>query len=244
MRFVVLGCCLVSLACSSSQQAPKLYAASEVSELGLVPPGYEAGEAVTARCSLAPRSSAFEDEALDNVDCNVARLSRVLRAKAGQVSAPFIVEKQCRARGSSERPRLDCSARVARQSGRVALGPIPAADDGPAPSPAQVLDWDDPRPQDAEQVRVSFEPWTARPARRLPPRAYDRVAETAFPSVGRQALGQVSARCAATCTTAELRYALRVTAGHVGAGEVAAVKCFSDAGSPRCVATALVPWSS
>jgi hypothetical protein len=107
-----------------------------------------------------------------------------------------------------------------------------------------VLDLDDPRPQDAERIRVSFVPLAdARPLR-LPPRSYDRVAETASPSVGRRALGQVSARCASTCDDAELRFALRVAAGHVGAGEVAAVKCFQDDGAARCVALALTPWSS
>jgi hypothetical protein len=244
MRNVVLSLCLVSVACGSSRLAPKPYTASEVSELGSLPPGYEAGQTVTARCRKAPRSGAFEDEALDNVDCSFERLSRVLRARAGALSAPFIVDKRCRAR-PDERLRLDCSATVALRGGALGLSQnssVPVA--APAPSPEQVLDLDDPRPQDAEQIRVGFEPIATEGSLRLPARAYDRVAETSAPALGRKALGQVSARCAATCVEAELRYALRVTAGHVGAGEISAVKCFPDDGGSRCIATALVPWSS
>jgi hypothetical protein len=76
-----------------------------------------------------------------------------------------------------------------------------------------------------------------------PARAYDRVDETRYPSVGRRALGPLSARCDDGCSQGALRHALRVTAGRVGAGEVSQVSCFEDAGGSRCVATALEPWS-
>jgi hypothetical protein len=76
-----------------------------------------------------------------------------------------------------------------------------------------------------------------------PARRYDLVEETHFPSVGRAQLGQVSASCA-SCDALSLRYALRVTAGRAGAGEVTAVKCFRDSAAQQCVATALAPWSS
>jgi hypothetical protein len=77
----------------------------------------------------------------------------------------------------------------------------------------------------------------------LQSRAYDRVAETRVASVGRDVLGQLSARCDG-CDPSRLRHALRVTAGRVGAGEVSQVSCFQDDGTARCVAIALVPWSS
>jgi len=243
MRLVVLGLGLVAAACSGARLPSKVYAASEVGELASLPAGYVAGETISARCRRAPRAAAFDDEALDNVDCSFERLSRVLRGRAGSLSAPLIVGKRCRAR-DGERPRLECSASVARAGGSVGLGPDLDAATAPAPSPAQVLDLDDPRPQDAERIRVSFAPLAGARPPRLPPRAYDRVAETASPSVGRRALGQVSARCASSCADAELRFALRATAGHLGAGEVAAVKCFKDDGAARCVAIALMPWSS
>jgi len=64
-----------------------------------------------------------------------------------------------------------------------------------------------------------------------------------LPSVGRRELGRVSARCEG-CDPSALHHALRVAAGHVGAGEVTSVSCFQDDGSLRCIATALEPWSS
>src|SRR5258706_14627878 len=113
----------------------------------------------------------------------------------------------------------------------------------PATGAAQGLDLDEPRPQDAAQIHVGFAPVASRRQPALAPRDYAAVAETRLSSVGRAELGQVSAVCAA-CDAAALRHALRVTAGRVGAGEVAGVACFQDDGQARCIATALEPWSS
>jgi hypothetical protein len=124
----------------------------------------------------------------------------------------------------------------------VALEPGVPRDVGPAPSAEQVLDLDEPRPQDADLIRVGFAPVSPGKGP-LAPRSYDGVAETRVASVGPGVLGQVSARCEA-CDPSALRHALRVAAGRVGAGEVTAVKCFQDDGAARCIATALVPWSS
>jgi hypothetical protein len=243
MRSLVSWLLLLSAACSGAPAAtPQAFQPSEVSELGALPLGYRAGETLQASCSSV-RGHAFENEALDNVDCNTARLSRVLRALAGEASARFIVGKRCHARGGGERTQLTCSARLAHAGERVALAPRAASDLGPAPSPEQVLDLDEPRPQDAEQIRVGFAPVEPGPSAGLLPRGYDQVAETSLASVGRGVLGQVSARCAG-CESSALRHALRVAAGRVGAGEVTAVKCFRDDGAARCIATALVPWSS
>jgi hypothetical protein len=243
MRSAWFSLALSSLSCASVSVPGPRFPASEVAELVALPPGYVAGEGVRASCTVAARSGALEQEALGNVDCNFERLSRVLRARAGELSVPYLVGKECQ--GSAVAGgRLECSATLARRTSNVALsakGPPSAA--RPAPSPAQVLDIDDPRPQDSEQIRVSFEPLVEGAQARFLPRAYDRVAETAWPAVGRRALGQVSARCE-SCGAESLRYALRVTAGYVGAGDVAAVKCFQEPAGLRCVATALVPWSS
>lgn len=227
----------------------RVYAPSEVSELGSLPADSIGGEQLTARCTRAELSGAFDDERFANVDCSFERLSRVLRARAGELGSPFLVEKRCSAEGA-ERARLECSATAARPRGDAPTPPPRGA--LPAPSPAQVLDLDDPRPQDAERIRVSFSPARAkqptaepaRGARRLPARSYDRVAETTQPAVGRDELGQLSASCRGACDSSSLRHALRVTAGQLGAGEVAAVRCFEDDGAPRCVALALEPWSS
>ncbi len=240
--------CLVLLLCagcaSSPAAAPRNFRPSEVSELAALPPGYGEGAVVRASCARAARAGSFEDEPLADVDCTFTRLSRVLRARAGERAARLIVGKRCHSRRGA-RVRLECSATLAVPTSQQGLSAARAVGPGPAPSPEQVLDLDEPRPQDQELIRVGFEPAASGPGApaRPVPRAYSAVEETHLPSVGRQALGQLSARCSG-CQASALRYALRVTAGHVGAGEVASVKCFQDAGDLRCVATALAPWSS
>ena len=242
MRSLVSLLLVLVAACSSKPAAtPRGFQPSEVAELGALPLGYSVGETLRASCSSV-RARAFEGESLANVDCGTARLSRVLRARAGELGARFIVGKRCHARGG-ERTAITCTASVAYPGERVALAPYAARDVGPAPSAEQVLDLDEPRPQDADLIRVGFAPVTSGQGLSLAPRAYDAVAETRDASVGPAVLGQVSARCAA-CEPSLLRHALRVAAGRIGAGEVTAVRCFQDDGASRCVATALVPWSS
>jgi hypothetical protein len=237
----VLALILLSAACSRAPASPQSYAPNEVTELAALPSGYTLGEALTEGCSVAPRV-AFEDEALSNVDCSYERLSRALRARAGEDGARFLVGKRCRG-GPGARPRLSCTASVARPTETTPLQANSAPSRGPAPSASQVRDLDEPRPQDAARIRVTFR--AGKDATALPARAYDRVAETTQGSVGRRALGQVSARCdEGACTADSLRHALRVAAGRVGAGEVSGVACFAEEDGARCVATALVPWSS
>jgi hypothetical protein len=243
MRCVLpLFVALVSLACGGGQaRSPSQLLASDVTEVASLPPGYEEGRKLSASCSGRRGFRAIEDEALPSVDCSSERLSRVLRAEAAAQHARFIVDKSCRVQGR-ERVRVSCSARLAVPRGEVGLSAPLGSHDRPAPSPARVQDLDEPRPQDAAEILVSFEPDADARAARLPTRAYDRVAETAQPAVGRRQLGQVSARCP-SCEDSALHHALRVTAGRLGAGEVSAVRCFGEAGGKRCVATALEPWS-
>jgi len=230
----------LTAACSRAPTTPQPYAPSEVTELASLPDGYSAGPALTESCTVAPHA-AFEDEALSDVDCGYARLSRALRARAGEAGAPFIVGKRCRG-SAGARPRLSCSATLARPTQSVPLAARPGSA-GAAPSAAQVSDLDEPRPQDAERIRVTFEAVDGAAA--LPARGYDRVEETTHASVGRRTLGQVSARCEdRACSWDSLRHALRVAAGRAGAGEVSGVACFEEGDDACCVATALVPWSS
>jgi hypothetical protein len=106
-----------------------------------------------------------------------------------------------------------------------------------------VLDLDEPRPQRAAEIFVGFSPQNASAPASLSPRRYDAVADTALPAVGRRTLGEVSAACD-DCSQKELRHALRVTAGRLGAGEISQVRCFESDARLLCVASALVPWSS
>jgi hypothetical protein len=209
-----------------------------VTEHAAVPAGYELGERLSEQCSGTRGFRALHEVRLPDVDCSSERLSRTLRARAAERGSRVLIGKTCRVHGGDSF-KVQCSASLGEASSSVALGPGPSKEATPAPSPAQVLDLDEPRPQDSAEIRLSFEPQRA--ARKLAPRAYDRVAETARASVGRRDLGQLSARCE-SCDDRALRHALRVAAGRMGAGEVAAVRCFQDEG-PRCIATALEPWS-
>jgi hypothetical protein len=232
---------LLVVACSGAQTPkPSSFRPSEVSELVALPAGYVAGETLREACSPVPRTAELEAATLASVDCNEARLSRVLRARAGELSARFIVGKRCHA----SRRRIDCSAKLAVPGPNVGFEPhgLPR-DPGPAPSAAEVQDLDEPRPQDATRIQVGYTPTPLGARGDYASRRYDAVAETHFPSVGRAQLGQVSAHCAG-CGALSLRYALRVAAGRAGAGEVTAVKCFEDGDGQHCVATALAPWSS
>jgi hypothetical protein len=238
MRSVVVLAALVA-ACSRPAAAPRSLSPSEVKELAALPPGYSLGDSLSESCAaLAPRS--FDDEALSDVDCTFERLSRTLAARAGERGERFLVGKRCRSSNGTQ-PRLSCSAAVARPTAEVPLGADATKTGQIGLSAPQVRDWDEPRPQDASRIRVSFRPSSEE---RLPARAYDRVDETTNESVGRRRLGQVSARCESACEAASLRHALRVVAGRVGAGEVSGVACFQEGEGARCVATALAPWSS
>jgi hypothetical protein len=228
------------LACSAANLSETRYPASQVAEVASAPAGYAVGQRLRATCRVV---TALESTSLADVDCSFERLSRVLRARAGEASSPFLIEKECQL-GSFGASELECSAALATPTGRSTLTVRERREnERPAPSPAEVLDLDEPRPQDAEQLQVSFVPAAAKTDQQLPARSYDRVAETAFAPLGRRELGQITARCGG-CSAEALRYALRVTAGHVGAGEISGVKCFDEAGDLRCVGTAFAPWSS
>jgi hypothetical protein len=238
MRVASLLSVLVFACACSRPVTPSSLGASDVTEHASLPPGYELGERLTERCAGTTGLRSIDGESLLDVDCSPERLSRMLRARAAERGSRVLIGRDCRVSGR-QRFSIECSGSLGEPSSSVALGAGPPAQAAPAPTPAQVLDLDEPRPQDGGDIRVSFEPQAA--ARRLAPRAYDRVAETPRASVGRRDLGQVSARCA-DCDQGALRHALRVTAGRMGAGEVTSVRCFQD-GDQRCVATALEPWS-
>lgn len=235
--FVLL---LLAACAGPARSTPQLLRPSDVLELAALPPGYRAGEVVSESCRGRSGLRAIHEEPLADVDCTIERLSRGLRARAAELSSRILVGKKCRQHGRG-RVSIHCSATVAIAGSSSGLGAdVSVGLERPAPSAAQVLDLDEPYPRQSGQIRVSFLPSTRRDY--LPARGYQRVDETALPSVGRALVGQVSARCD-DCDARSLRHALRVTAGRVGAGEVASVRCFIDDDSQRCVGTALEPWS-
>lgn len=242
MKLVSLLPLLTLVACASAPPvtAP-VHRASDVAETALLPSGFENGEKLRASCSRVTLRQGGVAR-LEDVDCNFDRLTRVLKARAGEQSAELIVGKHCRASAGGR--SLSCSANAARAGHTVSFAAREAAaDTSPAPSPAQVLDLDEPRPQDASQIELGFAPDPAARQRVLPTRSYANVAETQLPTLGLHALGEVTASCE-SCDPGALHHALRVGAGHVGAGELSNVRCFHEDARSVCVGSALVPWSS
>lgn len=234
---------LLSVACAGSPRAPAApVRPSDVVELAAPAPGYALGKALSEGCQGEHGLRAIGDEALGNVDCSMERVTRALRARAAELHSPALVGKQCRSSGGGKHYSIRCSAHAVEREQRAPLEAAARATgepSSPAPSAGQVQDLDEPNPHESAAIRVSFAPSSSAVARS--PRRYDRVAETRDAAVGRKEVGQVSARCAG-CDDWALHHALRVTAGRMGAGEIAAVRCFDD-GDRRCVATALEPWS-
>jgi hypothetical protein len=239
MRFALPFVALAIACASPPRSTPSQLKSSDVLELAALPPGYAAGETLTEHCTGSRSFRAIDEEELGDVDCSFERVSRALRAQAAELHSRILFGKRCQVR-SGRRFTIMCSATRAVSTSHLALASAAAPPRGPAPSAAQVLDLDEPFPRQSARIRVSFAPEAG--ASWLPPRAYHRVDETAQPSVGRVSLGQVSARCG-DCDPLLLRHALRVTAGRLGAGEVADVRCFQDSDDQRCVGTALEPWS-
>ncbi len=231
---------LVACAGAPPVTAP-VHRASDVAEAALLPTGFENGEKLRASCSRVTLRQGGVARLAD-VDCSFDRLTRVLKAQAGEQSAELIVGKRCHASAGGR--SLWCSANVARAGRTLSFAAREAAaDTSPAPSPAQVLDLDEPRPQDASQIELGFAPDPDAPERALAARSYANVAETQLPTVGLRALGEITASCEA-CDSGALHHALRVGAGHVGAGELSRVRCFREDDRSVCVGSALVPWSS
>src|SRR5690349_6449951 len=182
---------LLAAACSAPPRAlPSQLRSSDVLELAALPPGYTAGETLSEHGTGFRGFRAIEEEQLGDVDCSFERVSRILRAQAAELDTRIIVGKRCQLR-AGKRFSIMCSATRALPGSSLPLAASADPPRGPAPSAAQVLDIDEPFPRQSAKIRVSFLPDGR--ASWLPSRAYHRVEETAQPSVGRVALGQVSA---------------------------------------------------
>ena len=108
-------------------------------------------------------------------------------------------------------------------------------DPGPVPGPAVVERWDEPRASASLVIRVDFEPSVRHFERAKRPAA--EVAEVAALPVSHRELGTLTTRCDADeCELRELRHALRVAAGGLGASDLVGVRCFGRGDARECVA--------
>jgi hypothetical protein len=194
-----------------------------------LPAGYEELGRVSARCSPLVGFRGTSGELLASFDCNRRRLERVLAERASEAGADLLVGTGCGHEGQA----LRCMAYTARAEG-AARPPAPS-DDGPVPGPTAVERWDEPRANASLVIRVDFEP-SVEHFSRARRRAAD-VAEVAALPVSHRELGTLTTRCDADeCVPRELRQALRIAAGGLGASDLVGVRCFARGGERECVA--------
>lgn len=217
-----------------------------VGEVSALPTGYERLGELRGRCTLTPGFRAIDDEPLSDVDCSERRLTRAFSEAAAQSGGELLVERRCASRKLDGRGRLEifCRAGVARPKAellrRRALSPAAAVSDaGPAPGPEQVERLDEPSVSATSGVRVAFTPRVRSFA--FPPRKPDRVGHLSTLPLSHRELGDLVTRCENGCSFSDLRFALYVAAGRLGATDVVGVRCFTERGGSACVATAAAP---
>jgi hypothetical protein len=212
-------------ACSTTVRVPP----EDVGRADVLPAGYDEVGRVSASCSPLGGFQPTSGELLASFDCNRSRLERVLAEKASEAGADLLVGMGCGHEGRA----LRCLAHTARAEGPP-RSPLPT-DEGPVPGPTVVARWDEPRASASLVIRVDFEPAVESFERRAR-RAAD-VAEVAALPVSHRELGTLTTRCDADeCQLRELRQALRIAAGGLGASDLVGVRCFGREGERECIA--------
>jgi hypothetical protein len=103
------------------------------------------------------------------------------------------------------------------------------------PGPRAIERWDEPRALASLAIRVDFEPSVSHFTRRK--RHATEVAEVRALPVSHRELGTMTTRCEADeCELGELRQALRIAAGGLGASDLVDVRCFGRNDAHECVA--------
>ena len=200
-----------------------------IGRVELLPAGYEELGRVTASCSKLAGFQRASGELLASFDCNRKRLERMLAEDASEAGADLLVGTGCDYEGRA----LRCIAYTARPRGPVRLPP--PADEGPVPGPVAVERWDEPRARASLVIRVDFEPSVEGFIRKT--RRAAEIAEVAALPVSHRELGTLTTRCDADeCELRELRHALRIAAGGLGASDLVRVRCFGRGGERECVA--------
>jgi hypothetical protein len=232
VRVFALSFILSSLGVASCGASVVKVPPESVASASVMPSGYEAVGNVVASCSAFSGFEAIDGEPLASFDCQRARLERVLAERASEASAEMLVGTRCGRDGSV----LRCSAVAARPESPAARAkPAPDPDPGPVPGPAAIERWDEPRASTALVIRVDFEPSVARFERKK--RRASDVAEVAALPVSHRELGLLTTRCGADeCELRELRHALRIAAGGLGASDLVGVRCFGRGDERECVA--------
>src|SRR5687768_14225551 len=235
------GLSLVSsfLAMSCAAQRPPI-SPEAVERVETLPRDYRSLGDVHADCEEREGFTRMHGEPLSSFDCNEERLRRVLAELAVERGGDVLAEERCD-RSGSRGLSLGCRARVGQRPDEERRTRPPAelaAADGfssPAPSAAEVRRADEPLARAALAIEVDFEPKVTGFARER--RSTDRVSWVASVPLSHVELGVVRTRCDADeCALADLRHALRVAAGGLGASDVVGARCATLDEQSWCVA--------
>jgi hypothetical protein len=228
---------LVGLACAAARPTVPAEAIERLEEL---PGAYSALGDVRASCTEREGWDSAYGEPLSSFDCTETRLRRVLAELASERGGDVLAEERCEHLGSDRR-ELACGARVGRRPDAELrakpLAPVSTGDglSSPAPAAAEVRRADEPRARLAFEIRVDFEPRVARFAgARKPAEGVKWL--TSLP-LSHVELGVLRTFCDADeCALADLRHALRVAAGGLGASDVIGARCATLDSESFCVA--------
>lgn len=226
----------VALGCGATRPPVPAEAIERVEEL---PGAYSALGDVRASCTAREGWDAAYGEPLSSFDCTEARLRRVLSELASERGGDVLAEERCER--SADKTGLACRARVGRRPAAELRAMPPAGvstGDGlssPAPAAAEVRRADEPRARLASEIRVDFEPRVSRFAGAR--KEAERVGWLTSLPLSHVELGVLRTHCDADeCAVADLRQALRIAAGGLGASDVIGARCATLDAESFCVA--------
>lgn len=254
-RFLVLTFACTLFSCASSLRQAVDYRGdafaprtrpSGLASVAVLPLDFERFGSLTARCTMTPLGGSLEGAWLSDVDCTERRLRAALRQKAAEVGAELLVGERCHSTSVSRRsPQrgLRCMAQAARPDEESrAKRPLSAQPTHAASAFAdadEAASLDDPTGDQAWRIEIRYEPSSDAAPR--DPRPPDAVGELPSLPVSHVSLGLITSRCEAQCSVDAVRAALRVTAGRLGASDVAGVSCVEHPPGITCMATAAEP---
>jgi len=224
----------VAIGCAAERPA---ISADAVERMEALPQHYRSLGDVGASCDALEGFEATQGEPLASFDCTEERLRRVLAELAVERGGDVLADELCDRVGSSVACRARVGQRPDAERRARPLAPVTAAEafSSPAPSAAEVRRADDPRAQSVFAIEVDFEPRVPRFAGQR--RAAEAVAWVASLPLSHVELGVLRTYCEADeCAVTELRHALRIAAGGLGASDVVGARCATLDDESWCVA--------
>lgn len=220
---VLIAPLLLAVSCASAPVVRR--SAADIERAEVLPSGYVALGGARARCVTAPSWGHLDGEPLTRFECTLPALERALAEQAVARGGSLLAGVRCRRSAES----LACAATIAAP----ARGTEALREDA---SVERAASGDELPFETARSIEVDLEPMTPSFARRA--RGPHEVGVQLMVPVSHRPLGSLTARCdKKICDSRDLRVALRVAAGALGASDVAEVACGFRRGDAFCVAT-------